>query len=98
MKRDDILKTLETHKLALRQMGISHAALFGSYARQTEHPDSDSNSLIALDTEPHMNLFAYAGLKDHVTHLFDCSVDVIDRTALKKGLKGPVDKDAIYAF
>lgn len=98
MNRDEILKTLKTHELELRQMGISHAALFGSYARQEEQPESDIDILIDLNTEAHIDLFAYAGLKDHVTHLFDCSVDVIDRAALKKGLKGAVEKDAIYAF
>jgi predicted nucleotidyltransferase len=98
MYRDDILRTLKTHESELRQMGVAHIALFGSCARQEERPESDIDILIDLNDEAHLDLFAYAGLKNHITSFFDRSVDVVDRAALKKGLKGAVEKEAIYVF
>jgi predicted nucleotidyltransferase len=98
MYRDDILRTLKTHEDELRQMGVDHIALFGSCARQEERPESEIDILIDLNTKNPLDLFAYAGLKNHITSLFDRSVDVVDRAALKKRLKGVVEKEAVYVF
>lgn len=43
-------------------------------------------------------MFDYAGLKDYVASLFQGSVDVIDRTALKPRLRPHAAAEAIYAF
>lgn len=96
--RDDILRTLKTHESELREMGVDHISLFGSCSRQEERPESDIDLLIDLNIKKPIDLFAYAGLKSHITGLFDRSVDVVDRAALKKRLKGAVEKEAIYAF
>jgi predicted nucleotidyltransferase len=98
MHRNDIVKILKTHEPELRQMGVDHIALFGSWARQEERPESDIDILIDLNTKKPIDLFAYATLKDHITSYFDRSVDVVDRAALKKRLQGVVDKEAIYVF
>lgn len=98
MYRDDILRTLKIHESELRRMGVEHIALFGSWARQEERPESDIDILIDCNTKTPIDLFAYAGLKNHITSFFDRSVDVVDRAALKKRLKGAVEKEAIYAF
>lgn len=98
MYRDYILRTLKTHESELRQMGVDHIALFGSCARQEERPESDIDILIDLNSKNPIDLFAYAELKSHITNFFDRSVDVVDRAALKKRLKGAVEKEAIYVF
>lgn len=98
MYRNDILKILKTHEPELRQMGVDHIALFGSWARREERPESDIDILIDLNTKKPLDLFAYAALKNHITSYFDRSVDVVDRAALKKRLQGVVEKEAIYVF
>ncbi len=98
MYRDDILRILKTREPELRQMGVDHIALFGSCARQEERPESDIDILIDLNTKKSIDLYAYAGLNSHITSFFYRSVDVVDRAALKKRLKGSVEKEAIYAF
>lgn len=98
MYRDDILRTLKNHETELRQMGVDHIALFGSFARQEQRPESDIDILVDLNTQTPIDLFAYAGLKNHITSLFDRSVDVVDRAALKKRLKAVVEKEAIDVF
>lgn len=98
MYRDDILRTLKNHESELHKMGVDHIALFGSYARQEERPESDIDILIDMNNEKPIDIFAYAELKDHITSFFDRSVDVVDRAALKKRLKGTVEKEAVYVF
>ena len=98
MKRDEIIRTLKEREADLRAHGVTHAALFGSVARDEQRPDSDIDILVDLDPTVVVTVFDYAGLKDYVASLFQGSVDVIDREALKPRLRPRADADAIYAF
>jgi len=98
MDRNDILATLRSHEDELRRLGVQHAALFGSAARDTATPRSDIDILIELDPEAPLDLFAYAGLKRRIADYFAGSVDVVNRNALKPALRGTAIADAIYAF
>jgi predicted nucleotidyltransferase len=89
MKRDEIIRTLKERESDWRAHGVTHAALFGSVARNEQRPDSD----IDIAT-----MFDYAGLKDYVASLFQGPVDVIDREALKPRLRPHAAAEAIYAF
>jgi predicted nucleotidyltransferase len=98
MKRDEIIRTLKEREADLRAHGVTHAALFGSVARDEQRPDSDIDILVDLDPAVVATMFDYAGLKDYVASLFQGSVDVIDREALKPRLRPRATADAIYAF
>ena len=45
-----------------------------------------------------LDMFAYAGLKRFVAELFEGSIDVVNKDALKPHLRRSVADDAIYAF
>ena len=98
MKRDEIIKTLKEREADLRAHGVTHAALFGSVARDEQRPDSDIDILVDLDPTIVATMFDYAGVKDYVASLFQGSVDVIDREALKPRLRPHAAADAIHAF
>jgi len=98
MKRDDILQTLKARELDLRARGVTHAAIFGSVARNEQRPDSDIDILVDTDPAIVSTMFDYAGLKDYVAGLFEGKVDVIDREALKPRVRPRASADAIYAF
>jgi uncharacterized protein len=98
MNRDEIIRTLKERETDLRAHGVRHAALFGSVARNEQRPDSDIDILVDLDPEIVATMFDYAGLKAYVASLFQGSVDVIDREALKPRLRLHAAADAIYAF
>jgi predicted nucleotidyltransferase len=98
MNAERALTTLRQHEPALRARGISHAALFGSVARGDNRPDSDIDILVEFDSGAHVTVFDYVGVKDFIAGLFREPVDVIDREALKPHLRGPSERDAIYAF
>ncbi|MGQ0443997.1 MAG: nucleotidyltransferase family protein [Beijerinckiaceae bacterium] len=98
MTRDEIIRTLKEREADLRAHGVTHAALFGSLARDEQRPGSDIDILVDLDPSIVATMFDYAGLKDYVASLFQGSVDVIDREALKPRFRPHATADAIYAF
>ncbi len=98
MKRDEIIRTLKEREADLRAHGVTHAALFCSVARDEQRPDSDIDILVDLDPTIVATMFDYAGVKDYVASLFQGSVDVIDREALKPRLRPHAAADAIHAF
>lgn len=89
MKKQDAIAILQQHADVLRALGVRHAALFGSAARDEARPDSDIDILIELEPNAPLDAFAYAGLKRYIAGLFAGPVDVVNRDALKPYLRGP---------
>jgi predicted nucleotidyltransferase len=98
MNREQIIARLRENEAALRQRGVTHAALFGSRARGDQRPESDTDIMIEFDPAARITVFDYAGLKDYIAALFDGRVDVVNRDGLKPYVKPAATTDAIYAF
>jgi predicted nucleotidyltransferase len=98
MDSQDVLDRLRQNERALRERGVTHAALFGSRARGDNRPDSDIDIMIEIEPEAVQDIYAYVGLKDYIAKLFVGRVDVIDRKALKSYVRPAAESDAIYAF
>ena len=45
-----------------------------------------------------LGVFEYVGIRQFIAKLFDESVDVVDRAALKPHVRTSAESDAIYAF
>jgi predicted nucleotidyltransferase len=98
MDRQEILDRLRQNEHALRERGVTHAALFGSRVRGDNRPDSDIDLLIDIDPETVRDVYAYVGLKIYIAELFSEPVDVVTREALKAHVRPPAEADAVYAF
>jgi uncharacterized protein len=98
VNREEIINRLKEHESLLRARGVAHAALFGSRARGSQRPDSDTDILIELDPAAHLTVFDYAGLKSEIAALFDGPIDVVNGAALKSRIRPQTAKDAVYAF
>ena len=98
MNRQDVIARLRENETALRSRGVAHAAVFGSRARGDAGPDSDTDIMIEIDTDAHIGVWGYAGLKEYIATLFDGPVDVVDREALKPYVAPAATADPIYAF
>jgi uncharacterized protein len=66
-------------------------------SRNEQRPDSDIDILVDLDPAVVTTMFDYASVKDYVAGLFQDSVDVIDRDALKPRFRALAAADAVYA-
>jgi hypothetical protein len=50
-ERQELIARIREHAVELRMLGITRLALFGSFARGAQRPDSDVDLLIAFDPE-----------------------------------------------
>ena len=95
MDKAAILARLREHEPALRERGVSHAAVFGSRARGDHRPDSDIDILVEIGP---MSLWGYVGLTQFIEGLFPDPADVADRSRLKPFVGPTAEREAIYAF
>ena len=98
MNRQEILDRLRENERALRERGVTHAAVFGSRARGDNRPDSDTDIMIDVDPEAHISVYDYVGLKEYIASLFDGPVDVVSRDGLKPYVRPAATADVVYAF
>jgi uncharacterized protein len=98
MNRSEAIETLRRSERALRERGVTHAALFGSMARGDNRADSDIDIMIEIDPDFRMTVFDYVDLKDYIAALFGQVVDVVNREGLKPYVRPAATADAIYAF
>jgi predicted nucleotidyltransferase len=95
---NDVLQTLRDHENELKQLGASHAAVFGSVARGEAKLSSDIDVLVDLDPERPMGVFQYARLKLYIDEILDGAGDVVNRRTLKPLLRDSILHDAVDAF
>lgn len=93
-----VLETLRAHESDLRRLGVAHAAVFGSVARNEAGSASDIDVLIELDEGRPMGVFEYARLKLYIGELLQSTSDVVNRRTLKPLLRASILNDAIHAF
>lgn len=99
MDRNAVIAVLRAHRTELEELGVVHAALFGSVARGEARPDSDIDIAVELDAKAVANIYAYVGVKDQVAALFEPQkVDVVNRNFLRPQVRDNAVADLIYAF
>jgi predicted nucleotidyltransferase len=78
----DIKRTLREHLSDLRQRyGVRSFALFGSYVRGEQAPDSDIDILVTFNETP--GLLAFIDLEDELSDLLGRPVDLVVEDSLK---------------
>jgi predicted nucleotidyltransferase len=98
MNREQVIATLRSHEPELRNRGVLHAALFGSFARDEATPASDIDILVDIDPEANIDLFDYVGITHYLSDLFPVPVDVANHKTLKRFVRPSAERDAVYAF
>lgn len=94
MRRDDVIKTLEENRDAIRGFGVRSIGLFGSCARGEEAATSDLDFLVELEDR---TFDAYMGLREFLEALFGCSVDLVLEGSIKPRLRESIMKEVVHA-
>lgn len=97
MDRESILKALSDHRHVLQKYGVKSIRLFGSFARGDAGPGSDVDLLVEFEPTAHVGLFEFVRLKNELSELLACKVDLATPNALHKGMKDEIMKEAIRA-
>jgi predicted nucleotidyltransferase len=86
MKKDDVIDILRANRERLEALGVAHAYLFGSVARDEATPDSDVDVMIDVAHEP-FTIFKIMHVQDRLENLLDRRVDVVIRADVLQGRK-----------
>ena len=95
MRRQEVLKTLATNRVKLREMGIGSLSLFGSVARDEAVDTSDIDLLIEFNRP--VGLFHFARVRRTLSELLSCPVDLVTRAALRDEMRDEILKEAVHA-
>jgi len=95
MTQEEIIEYLKAHKDEFaKKYSISKIALFGSYARGENRPDSDIDIAIETKISDYFLLFDF---KEELENFFHNKVDIVRlRERMNKSLKKHIMKDDIY--
>jgi predicted nucleotidyltransferase len=92
--KEEILKTLARDKAELqRQFKVSKMALFGSYARGDQQPNSDVDILVEVD--PSIGL-DFVTLAERIERMLGVSVDLVSSRAVKPKAMKYIEPELIY--
>ena len=94
MTQKIILSFLKSHKSQLEsKYGLTKIGLFGSYAKNTSHQDSDID--IVIEAEKH-DFFMREDLKEYLESVFGTSVDVGYIDSIRKFYRDKIEQDVLY--
>ncbi len=92
--RDEILNLLVQNKSELEnRFKVRRLALFGSYARGDQTPDSDVDILVDID--PSVGL-EFVTLAEQIEQLLGLPIELVSRRAIKPNKLKYIEQDLIY--
>ncbi len=86
MKRDEVISVIRENRQALQAVGVAHAYLFGSVARDEAGPDSDIDVMIDVAYEP-FTIFGIMRVQNTLEDIFKRKIDVVIRADAMEGKK-----------
>jgi uncharacterized protein len=95
--RSEALARLRAHRAELSAMGIAHAVIFGSTARDKANEKSDLDLAIKLHPDSRLG-WEYFTLDQRVSALLGIKVDLVSEPANRPRLQAQIDRDRINAF
>lgn len=92
---DGILGELAGNKVRIRDLGVRRIGLFGSFVRGEAGEESDIDILVEF-VEGRRSFDTYMDLKFLLEDLFKRKVDLVDRDAIKPGLRPYILRSVRY--
>lgn len=94
MKREEIFKIFDTHRVELAKFGVEDLAIFGSVARDTGTESSDVDILVEFNRP--IGLFEFVRLKILLEEWIRRPVDLVTPDGLHPALRKRILKEAIH--
>ncbi|MDT8356627.1 nucleotidyltransferase family protein [Roseomonas mucosa] len=93
-----MLGRLRAHAGELRARGIASLSVFGSVARGDARPGSDVDLLADLDPAAHLSLVGLSSLRAELSDLLGAPADLVERGALRPGVREAAEREAVRAW
>ena len=88
---------LRANRKELANLGVLHAAVFGSVALGTADQDSDTDILIEFEEGRLPDIVEYAGVCRRIKKFLP-KADIIERGSLRRKFEKRITNEAVYAF
>ena len=91
---EDVKKILDEHKdYITNRYAVDSFMLFGSYAKNTQTPNSDIDLLVTFSSP--IDMFDFIDLQDYLSEIFNKKIDLGTPNSLKNFIKNLVLNEAI---
>ena len=97
MKKDQALQVLKDHFSEIQKYHVISIAIFGSVARDERTDSSDIDILVEFDPQATVGLFMFIDLKDYLSEILGCAVDLATLRSLRKEMKPAILEEMIRA-
>jgi predicted nucleotidyltransferase len=95
MGRDDVIARIRESADAIRALGARSLYLYGSYARDEAHSDSDVDVFVERDPAKHFGFIELTELEFLLSDIVRGRVDLSTRTGLHPAIRKEIEKTAI---
>ena len=93
LTKREIKQMLLSHRDKLREHGVIWLGLFGSYAKDAAHADSDIDLLVEFEE---LSFDRYMGLSIFLEDLFQKKIDLVPANSVKPRLRSRIEKEVEF--
>ena len=97
MKKEQAIQILQENLHELKKFHVKSVAIFGSVARDEATDQSDIDILVEFDPGAIVGLFMFINLKDYLSRILGCEVDLATPRSLRHEMKDNILKELIRA-
>jgi predicted nucleotidyltransferase len=98
MDRSYVIRTLREHEKELKEAGILHLRLFGSFARNEALEHSDVDLLAEFDKSRRLSLVKVGRMQVRLSELLGAQVDLSSADWMREPIRSKALREAVLAF
>ena len=98
LDRENILSVLRDHAPELREAGLVHLRVFGSFARNQANDKSDIDLLADFDRSKQITLVTLGSLESRLSMLLGMKVELSSPDWMREPIRARVMQEAVVAF
>jgi hypothetical protein len=98
LDRENILSVLRDHAPELREAGLVHLRVFGSFARNQANDKSDIDLLADFDRSKQITLVTLGSLESRLSMLLGMKVELSSPDWMREPIRARAMREAVVAF